>query len=99
MVPNNVRDGYRLQKPDACPDSLYTMMLQTWDQDPAARPAFTTIRKALEQLEEQVCLTPGWASCVESGLVAPYFHTLLASRLDLTLSLSLSSGSMCDLLF
>lgn len=36
-----VSKGYRMEKPDACPDSLYErVMMACWEIDPSKRPTF-----------------------------------------------------------
>lgn len=40
--------GYRMPKPDNCPDKLYDIMRNTWESDPTNRPTFETLQWQLE---------------------------------------------------
>ncbi|XP_011794444.1 PREDICTED: macrophage-stimulating protein receptor isoform X3 [Colobus angolensis palliatus] len=42
--------GRRLPQPEYCPDSLYQVMRQCWEADPAARPAFGVLVGEVEQI-------------------------------------------------
>jgi hypothetical protein len=35
-----LRQGRRLEKPATCPEEVYHIMLQSWNQDPQKRPTF-----------------------------------------------------------
>ena len=54
MVPNRVRDGYRLPQPSTCPDECFELISSMWDKDPEARPTFSEIRARLEAIEAKV---------------------------------------------
>jgi hypothetical protein len=43
-----VLDGYRLEKPDECPDEIYEMMKRCWSEDPEIRPTFKEILEIIE---------------------------------------------------
>ena len=43
-----VERGYRMPKPDPCPDPLYNIMLTTWKHEPEDRPTFEALRSLLE---------------------------------------------------
>lgn len=45
-----IEQGYRLQQPDACPDQLYKLMLDTWLKDRLARPTFGQIVAMLDRM-------------------------------------------------
>ncbi|OXA57985.1 Proto-oncogene tyrosine-protein kinase receptor Ret [Folsomia candida] len=45
-----LKDGYRMTKPENCSKELFDLMTQCWDEDPDARPDFTTIRRKIEEL-------------------------------------------------
>lgn len=47
-VMDKVKNGYRMPKPDDCPDKLYDVMLETWKADPQKRPTFETLQWTLE---------------------------------------------------
>ncbi|KAM4821651.1 macrophage-stimulating protein receptor isoform 3-T3 [Thomomys bottae] len=42
--------GRRLPQPEYCPNSLYQVMQQCWDTDPAARPTFRALVVEIEQV-------------------------------------------------
>lgn len=37
---NQVERGYRMPKPQRCPDSMYDVMLKCWNKHPEDRPTF-----------------------------------------------------------
>lgn len=39
-----------MTKPENCSKELFDLMTQCWDEDPDARPDFTTIRRKIEEL-------------------------------------------------
>lgn len=39
-VIEQIQRGYRMPKPQGCPDPVYSIMLQCWDQTPENRPTF-----------------------------------------------------------
>lgn len=45
-----VRDGYRLEKPEHCRRELYNIMYYCWDKEPNERPNFTELCDLLEKL-------------------------------------------------
>ncbi|XP_027270311.1 macrophage-stimulating protein receptor isoform X3 [Cricetulus griseus] len=60
--------GRRLPQPEYCPDSLYQVMLQCWEADPAARPTFRVLVMEVEQVvssllgDHYVQLSPGYVN-------------------------------------
>ena len=39
-----VQRGYRMEKPDKCPDDIYyNIILRCWDENPDKRPTFETL--------------------------------------------------------
>ncbi|VDD84258.1 unnamed protein product [Mesocestoides corti] len=46
---NQVSSGYRMPKPNACPDGIYEVMLQTWDALPEHRPTFEYLCSYFEE--------------------------------------------------
>ena len=48
-VKQRIQQGYRMPRPMGCPDELYDIMLNCWQEEPANRPTFETL---LFQLEE-----------------------------------------------
>ena len=47
-VLEQVEEGYRMPKPDGCPDALFTVMFTTWDHDAEKRPTFEYLKSTLE---------------------------------------------------
>uniref|UniRef100_A0A8C6TXU3 Tyrosine-protein kinase n=1 Tax=Neogobius melanostomus TaxID=47308 RepID=A0A8C6TXU3_9GOBI len=47
-VIQNLERGYRMPKPDECPDALYDVMHMCWKETPEDRPTFEYLRNVLE---------------------------------------------------
>ena len=47
-VTTKVVSGYRMPRPDNCPEQLYETMLHCWKQDPQERPSFDFLKVSLE---------------------------------------------------
>ncbi|XP_072046073.1 LOW QUALITY PROTEIN: tyrosine-protein kinase Fyn-like [Amphiura filiformis] len=47
-VLEQIERGFRMPKPDACPESLYRIMLDTWNKDPQSRPTFEFLHSVLD---------------------------------------------------
>ena len=45
-----VQRGYRMPKPDGCPDPLYEIILSCWKDEPESRPTFEYLQSALQAL-------------------------------------------------
>lgn len=45
-----LKTGYRMEKPDTCSDELFQLILNCWNEDPSARPAFDLAAKSLEKM-------------------------------------------------
>ncbi|KAJ8024535.1 Fibroblast growth factor receptor 1 [Holothuria leucospilota] len=45
-----VKAGYRLEKPEDCPDEVYDIMWKCWQYEPSQRPTFKSIKQSLEKL-------------------------------------------------
>jgi len=48
-----LKSGYRMEKPDNCPDEMYDTMCHCWNAIPSQRPTFTELREHLEKIMEQ----------------------------------------------
>jgi hypothetical protein len=42
--------GKKLEKPENCPDVIYSLMLECWATDPKSRPTFTLIIEKLKEI-------------------------------------------------
>ncbi|KAJ8029116.1 Myoblast growth factor receptor egl-15 [Holothuria leucospilota] len=49
-VINKLKEGYRMDKPEECPDDMYTLMLHCWQEKPSSRPTFTSIYNTLDTM-------------------------------------------------
>lgn len=47
-VLEKVEGGYRMPKPDSCPDALFNIMLSTWNHEAEKRPTFEYLKSTLE---------------------------------------------------
>ena len=50
-VAQHVDRGYRMDAPDGCPDSVYSIMSECWKKDPSQRPNFARIERLLQQIK------------------------------------------------
>ncbi|XP_030396278.1 megakaryocyte-associated tyrosine-protein kinase-like isoform X3 [Gopherus evgoodei] len=50
-VTEKVEKGYRMEAPEECPPSLYTLMKSCWETEPGKRPSF---RKLTEKLQKEL---------------------------------------------
>ena len=58
MVPNEtfynrLLDGYRMDKPSLCPNSIYSTMLKCWNGKPEKRPSFNKLVEDFEKYVEE----------------------------------------------
>ena len=49
QVVEEVERGYRMPKPNLCPDKLYDIMMTCWREEPMERPTFETLQWQLEE--------------------------------------------------
>jgi len=47
----SVQDGYRMEKPELCPQEVYDVMLMCWQQNAHARPSFDFLNTFLHDFE------------------------------------------------
>ncbi|XP_070542318.1 uncharacterized protein [Ptychodera flava] len=52
-VVNAVKEGYRMARPDDCPQSMYQIMTRCWAENPEERPTFTDLIQDFNQLLSQ----------------------------------------------
>ncbi|XP_065195184.1 uncharacterized protein LOC135826503 isoform X2 [Sycon ciliatum] len=52
-VLEEVERGFRLPQPEICPNNVYQLQLECWDEDKHKRPKFPAIRTSLEDMLEQ----------------------------------------------
>eukprot|EP00045_Choanoeca_perplexa_P010131 m.101407 g.101407 ORF g.101407 m.101407 type:complete len:1126 (+) comp15166_c0_seq1:70-3447(+) len=57
-VPGRVAKGYRLSRPESCPEQVYELMTQTWAKEPAHRPTFTRLKSELFTVSESLPKMP-----------------------------------------
>jgi c-src tyrosine kinase len=51
-VVKHVEKGYRMEKPEGCPQEIYKLMCQAWDLNADRRPTFHQVKQQLAQLKE-----------------------------------------------
>ena len=49
QVLEKIQKGYRMSKPENCPENLYAVMRECWKEDPSTRPSFHTLKKQMEE--------------------------------------------------
>jgi len=49
-VLKKVTEGYKMPKPDNCPEQLYSLMVKCWEYDPEARPNFQKVFENLTSI-------------------------------------------------
>eukprot|EP01114_Cavostelium_apophysatum_P020724 TRINITY_DN7027_c0_g1_i1.p1 TRINITY_DN7027_c0_g1~~TRINITY_DN7027_c0_g1_i1.p1 ORF type:complete len:880 (+),score=201.48 TRINITY_DN7027_c0_g1_i1:204-2843(+) len=84
-----VLKGNRLSAPSICPDTIYTLMLECWKENPAERPSFDLIHNCVENALEQQKLLEGTRS--RSTMSSPPLTTGSNSPDASTFSISNSS--------
>ncbi|CAL8299747.1 unnamed protein product [Boreogadus saida] len=47
-VIQNLEEGYRMPRPDNCPEGLYNIMLMCWSEEPENRPTFEYLKSVTE---------------------------------------------------
>ena len=47
---NMLQNGYRLEKPQHCPDEVYNLMYRCWNADKHRRPLFKTIAAEMKNI-------------------------------------------------
>ncbi|XP_068745558.1 fibroblast growth factor receptor 2-like [Montipora capricornis] len=45
-----LKTGYRMQKPQNCPNNVYDIMINCWDENPCNRASFTDLRKLFDAM-------------------------------------------------
>lgn len=50
MLILKLENGYRLEKPEQCPDEVYSLMYKCWHADKSKRPTFSDIVKEMKQI-------------------------------------------------
>lgn len=75
-IVNFLKQGRRMQQPSYCPDELYDIMLQCWQDDPKRRPSFaqlvTDVSNVITSLERKkrnrrVSLNVTYVNCPNPG--------------------------------
>jgi hypothetical protein len=50
----DIKNGKRLEQPQACPNSIYRLMTECWNLDPHTRKSFEDIETTLSKLKMEV---------------------------------------------
>ncbi len=54
---NQIEQGYQMEKPDGCPDEIYTLMQETWRPDRTVRPSFSQMLVKLRKIQAKIIET------------------------------------------
>jgi len=49
-----LKSGFRMEKPQVCPNEMYEIMVKCWYENPSHRPSFTNLVKELDSLLEEL---------------------------------------------
>lgn len=68
IIPAHVWSGGRLEKPDACPEELYDLMMRCWKLEPSERPSFRYCWQKLVEVKDiiQISLLNQQITCVHN---------------------------------
>eukprot|EP01114_Cavostelium_apophysatum_P013781 TRINITY_DN3418_c0_g1_i2.p1 TRINITY_DN3418_c0_g1~~TRINITY_DN3418_c0_g1_i2.p1 ORF type:complete len:701 (-),score=152.53 TRINITY_DN3418_c0_g1_i2:17-2119(-) len=55
---DQILKGYRMPKPENCPDSLYKLMLDCWHEKPDKRPSFHEVHSRVKAVMKELPLEP-----------------------------------------
>ena len=50
----HVKEGYRMEPPDYCPEEIYDCMEEAWELDPNKRPTFKEVAVRLEKIKNSM---------------------------------------------
>eukprot|EP00116_Pleurobrachia_bachei_P004717 sb/3464979/ len=89
-VLEKVQNGYRMDKPEGCPDAMYNIMKKCWSSRAADRPTFATIKPNLQDIQPFLWFTN---TLTELSLVMNY--DLYNFRYELILSVIIYRVSIC----
>ena len=53
-VINQLQSGYRMPRPENCPQNIYQVMRDCWNENPESRPTFQTIRDNLQKIQDDM---------------------------------------------
>ena len=51
-VVKHVEKGYRMEKPEGCPQEIHDLMRKAWDLNADLRPTFNQVKSQLAQLKD-----------------------------------------------
>ena len=57
-VIQQLKGGYRMDRPNHCPDEIWRMITECWMEDPQLRPSATELFEQLDELKVAVCAAP-----------------------------------------
>ncbi|XP_022111654.1 mitogen-activated protein kinase kinase kinase A-like [Acanthaster planci] len=52
LLPEKLKRGYRMPKPENCDEKSYTLMRKCWEEDPKNRPTFTNLVSILNEMND-----------------------------------------------
>ena len=79
---NEVHHGYRLPKPEKCPEAVYQLMLIAWQYDPDQRMLFSDCYESLREIEDAI--VGASPSQIKSKIEKLTLHMHFASQTWLT---------------
>jgi receptor tyrosine kinase-like orphan receptor 1 len=94
QVLQKLHTGYRLEKPHACPDAIYRLMLDCWHELPQKRPTFRSIYDQLLQIRDTLAAATATATTTATTTMQSTQNTSAAHNANKVADSSCSASEL-----
>jgi receptor tyrosine kinase-like orphan receptor 1 len=94
QVLQKLHTGYRLEKPHACPDAIYRLMLDCWHELPQKRPTFRSIYDHLLQIRDTLAAATATATTTATTTMQSTQNTSAAHNANKVADSSCSASEL-----